>query len=608
MILQALAEYYDRLLADPSVNIAPLGFEQKGIDFMIILTEEGGFDGLRDLREGDGKKKRGRLTRVPKGVKRSSGVAANLLWDTAPYALGHLLRVDKNGKLAYLGKGAAKRLDLGKSKKELKKMRDRLPKQQSAFLEKIETTFSECDDVGVQAVIQFLKKADFSSLFGHPMWQEIEDSAGNITFALEGGELVCQRPAVVQSIIAQSAPSSAGQICSVSGNVDELAELHTVIKGVWGAQSSGANIVSFNLDAFRSFGKKQGGNASIGKQVEFAYTTALNYLLASKRQRMQVGDASTVFWAKNPSDFEEVFCSCFEQPVKGEEAVKYDKIRSLLASVRTGVSPEEEDRPFYVLGLAPNASRISIRFWYAGNLKEIKERIAQFFEDIELVQSKYDPEFLSLLQLLSSTATEGKIENLPPNVAGDFARAVMMGGNYPCTLFANAVRRCKAEQGVNFARASIIKGFLARNARISKSNQQEVSMALDRTYDKIGYVLGRLFFFLERIQELAQGKLNRTIRDTYYGAASSNPQATFKRLDELSIHHLAKARNSGDKKKEKLAYWLDGQKSEVMTLLPPKGYPTILSLEEQGRFSIGYYHQRQDFFTKKETEDKGEEA
>jgi CRISPR-associated protein Csd1 len=602
------------LLADPNVDIAPLGFEQKGIDFLIILASDGTFDGLRDLREGDGKKKSGRPTRVPKGVKRSSGVAANLLWDTASYVLGHLLWVDKKGKLVYQGKGAAKRLDLGKSKKELRKMRERVPKQQAAFLEKIEMTLSECDDVGVKAVIQFLKKADFKGLFNHPMWQEVEESAGNLTFALEGGELVCQRPSVVQSIIEKTTSLTDGQVCAVSGRMDELAELHTAIKGVWGAQSSGANIVSFNLDAFRSFGKKQGHNAPIGKQVEFAYTTALNYLLASKRQRMQVGDASTVFWAKDPTDFEETFCSCFEQPAKGEEAVKYDKIRSILASVRTGVPPEEETRPFYVLGLAPNASRISIRFWYAGNLKEIKERIARFFDDVEMIRNengKYpDPEFLSLLQLLSSTATEGKIDNLPPNVTGDFARAVMMGGRYPQTLLANAVRRCKAEQRVTYARASIIKACLVRNAHLTKSTNKEVSMALDKTYDQMGYVLGRLFAVLERIQEKAhtpkgqkKPTIKKTIRDTYFGAATSSPRITFKRLDELSVHHLAKIRNGGES-----IVWFERLKQEVYSLIPPDGIPTQLSLEDQARFAVGYYHQRQEFFPNNEsTEDKGEE-
>lgn len=600
MILQALAQYYDRLLGDPSVNIAPLGFEQKAIDFLIVLTDEGWFDGLRDLREGTGKKKKGRLTRVPKGVKRSSGVAANLLWDTTPYVLGHLLRTDKKAKLTYQGKGAAKRLNISQSKKELKKMRNRLPQQREAFLEKLKTVFGECEDNGIQAVIRFLQQGNFAELYAHPLWREVEEHAGNLTFALSGAELICQRPAVVKIISEQAKPESGGEICAVTGNNDDIAELHTAIKGVWGAQSSGANIVSFNLDAFRSFGKKQGHNAPVGKQAEFAYTTALNYLLASKRQRMQVGDASTVFWAEDPTDFEETFISCFEQPTKGEEAVKYEKIRSLLNSVHSGVSPEEEYRPFYVLGLAPNASRIAIRFWYAGNLKEIKERIVRFFEDIELARSARDPEFLSLLQLLSSTATEGKIDNLPPNVGGEFARAVMLGGKYPNTLLANAVRRCKAEQRVTYARASIIKACLVRN--FSNKNQKEVDVALDKNYDNIGYVLGRLFAVLERIQEKAQGGLNKTIRDTYFGAATSSPMVTFNRLDKLSVHHLGKIRNSGQP-----IVWFEKMKQEVFDLIPPSGIPSILNMEDQARFAVGYYHQRQDFFTKKETtEETGE--
>ncbi len=603
MILQALSQYYERLLADPNVNIAPLGFEQKAIDFLIIITESGEFSGLRDLREGDGKKKKGRLTRVPKGIKRSSGVAANLMWDTVPYVLGRLLSVDKKNKLVYKGKGAAKQLDLSKSKNEIKKMRSRLAKQQAAFLKSIETTFHDCEDAGIKALVCFLRKSDFTSVINHPLWSEVEENAGNITFALEGGELICQRPEVVSAIIAHAKPASGGQICAATGKEDEVAKLHTAIKGVWGAQSSGANIVSFNLKAFESFGKKQGNNAPIGKQVEFAYTTALNYLLASSRQRMQVGDASTVFWAKDPNDFEDVFCSCFEQPTKGEEAVKYDKIRSLLSSVRMGVLAEEENRPFYVLGLAPNASRISIRFWYAGSLKEMKERIAQFFYDVELIKAPHDPEYLSLLQLLSSTATEGKIDNLPPNVGGDFIRAVMFGGNYPRTLLANAVRRCKAEQRVTYARISVLKAFLVRNARFSNSVNKEVTVALDKTYDNTGYVLGRLFAVLERIQEAAQPGINKTIRDTYFGAATSSPQITFKRLNELSMHHLAKIRNSG-----KSVVWFEQLKQEVYGLISASGVTNQLNLEDQARFAVGYYHQRQDFFKSKEVKDKGEEV
>ena len=596
MILQALAQYYDRLLNDQNVDISPLGFEQKAIDFLIVLTQEGEFDGLRDLREGSGKKK-GRLTRVPKGVKRTAGVAANLLWDTSPYVLGRLLKKDKKAKLVYQGKGAAKKLILSKSKAEIRKMLNRLSQQHGAFLKKIEDNFSATEDMGIQAVLRFLKQGDFTRVYAHPLWQEVEENAGNLTFALSGSELICQRSEVVKKISEQAQTNSGAELCAVTGKLDDVAELHTVIKGVWGAQTSGANIVSFNLDAFRSFGKKQGRNAPIGRQTEFAYTTALNHLLASKRQRMQVADASTVFWAQDPTDFEETFISCFEQPAKGEEAVKYDRIRSLLSSVRSGVPAEEEQRPFYVLGLAPNASRISIRFWYAGNLKEIKERVARFFEEIVMVRSNRDPEFLSLLQLLSSTATEGKIDNLPPNLGGEFARAVMLGGAYPRTLLAGAVRRCKAEQRVTYARVSIIKACLVRN--FSKKNQKEVSVALDKNYDNIGYVLGRLFAALERIQEKAQSGLNKTIRDTYFGAATSSPMVTFKRLDDLSVHHLAKIRNSGQP-----TAWLEKMKQEIFDLIPPSGIPKVLRMEDQARFAVGYYHQRHDFFAPKNTIEK----
>jgi CRISPR-associated protein Csd1 len=576
MILKALADYYQRLADDPNVDIAPPGFEQKAIDFLIELKTDGSFVGLRDIREGTGKKRKGRISLVPKGVKRSSGIAANLLWDTPAYVFG-----------------------INKAKPE------RGEKQLEAFIERIETTFAGCSDDGVQAVLSFLKKGDFDSVFNHALWSDVEESAGNLSFVLAGEiQLVCQRPDVVAAILENAKSEGGTQTCVISGKDDVPVELHTSIKGVWGAQSSGANIVSFNLDAFRSFGKKQGNNAPVGQQAEFAYTTALNHLLASGNQRMQVGDASTVFWAKDPCDFESDFHPLLA-PKKGEEAVSYDKIRSLLAAVKSGVPPEEAEMPFYVLGLAPNAARIAVRFWCEGNLKEVKERVAQHFQDIEMVRAPHDPEFLSLFQLLVSTATEHKSDNIPPNLGGDVARAVLTGTNYPRTLLANAIRRCKAEQRINFARASIIKGFLARNARISKSTQKEVSMALDKTYENIGYVLGRLFAVLERIQEQAQGQgLNKTIRDTYFGAAASSPLVTFKRLDELAIHHLAKIRNSGGK-----YIWLEKLLGEVKDLMPKEGAPHILSLEDQGRFSVGYYHQRQDFFkTKETTEDKGEEA
>ncbi|MFO7871667.1 MAG: type I-C CRISPR-associated protein Cas8c/Csd1 [Kiritimatiellia bacterium] len=574
MILKALADYYQRLADDPNVDIAPPGFEYKSIDFLVVLDGKGCFEELRDMREGTGKKRKGPPRLVPKSVKRASNVAANLLWDTAAYVFG-----------------------INPAKP------DRGEKQRAAFTERIEQTFEGNSDAGVGAVLAFLKQGDFMPVFDHSVWPEAEQSGGNISFVLTGeAEPICQRPEVVATIQEKAKPEGRKQTCSLSGRKDVPAELHTAIKGVWGAQSSGANIVSFNLDAFRSFGKRQGHNASVGQAVEFTYTTALNYLLASENQRMQVGDASTVFWAKDPCDFESDFHS-FLAPKKGEEAVSYEKIKALLSAVKTGIPAEESHLPFYVLGLSPNASRIAVRFWYNGNVKEIKERVAKHFEDIGIIRAPHDPEFLSLFQLLVSTATEQKADNIQPKLGGEVGRAILAETRYPRTLLANAMRRCKSEQRVPFARASIIKGVLARNARLAKSGEKEVGMSLDKEYDNIGYVLGRLFAMLERIQEQAQGQnLNKTIRDTYFGGAASSPQVVFKRLLDLSVHHLAKIRNSG-----KSAVWMEKELGAIMALMPQEGAPATLDLEDQGRFAVGYYHQRQDFFTKRETVQTEEE-
>ncbi|RLB70438.1 MAG: type I-C CRISPR-associated protein Cas8c/Csd1 [Deltaproteobacteria bacterium] len=584
MILKALVDYYHRLLDDPDVDIAPFGFERKAIDFIIILEQNGNFSNLLDVRQREGKKRKGRIFLVPKAVKRTAGIKPNLLWDTLPYTLG---------------------IATPDPKKDMTKLAHRALEQHEAFVNEICEVFGNCNDPGIMAVLAFFEGNFRKSVFSHQLWPELETCAGNLSFRLQGDELlICQRPQVRKIILEKTISKAGKQTCAISGEQDVPAELHTAIKGVWGAQSSGANIVSFNLDAFRSFGKKQGYNAPIGQRAEFAYTTALNYLLASEKQRIQVGDASTVFWAQEACDLEDDFFTLIGQPKKGEQAVNYDKIRGLLTAVKTGIPPTEEKIAFYVLGLAPNASRIAVRFWYEGNVKEIKERIARHFEDISIIRASYDPEYLSLFQLLLSLATEHKADNIPPNLAGELARAVLYGTNYPRSVLAATVQRCKAEQQINFAQASLIKGFLARDARLSENKNKEVGMALDKTYNNIGYVLGRLFAVLERIQEQAQGAgLNKTIRDTYFGAASSSPLVTFRRLQDLSIHHLAKIRNSG-----KSTIWLEKLLGEVEDLLPPQGIPAILTLEDQGRFAVGYYHQRQDFFkTNDNRNGKGDE-
>jgi len=579
MILKALADYYERMLNDPECDIAPPGFEKKAIPFLIVINRDGELVNIRDTRTGEGKKKTAREYIVPQGEKKTSGIKANLLWDNPQYVFGV-------------------------PKSESAKDSDRAEESFIHFLKRVDVSFPS-DDVneGIKAVRSFLKKRDFGKVFAHECWPEIKETKANLTFILEGdSQLVAQNPEVVSHLReGKETADESGLACAISGQIDIPAELHPVVKGVWGAQSSGANIVSFNLDAFRSFGKKQGFNAPVGQKTTFAYTTALNTLLAKgSRQRIQVGDASTVFWAKEKHSFEDDFSSFLGEPAKGTEP-DYGRLRSLLFAVRTGVLPKEDDMPFYVLGLAPNASRISIRFWYEGNVRDIKEKIVQHFEDIEIVRAPHDREFLSLFQLLVATATEGKADNIPPNLGGEIARAVLSGCGYPRTLLAGAIRRCKAEQRITHARAVCIKGFLARDSRSRKITTKEVGMALDKTIENPGYVLGRLFAVLERIQEQAHTGLNKTIRDTYFSAATSSPQVIFKRLHELAIHHLAKIRNSG-----KSTVWLDKLMQEVMDKVPASGIPVTLSLEDQGRFAVGYYHQRQDFFNSNKDENKGE--
>jgi len=572
MILQALEKYYERM-----PTAATEGFQKQEIPFIIVLNRRGDFAGLMDTREGEGKKKRARPFLVPKAVKKSVNIAANLLWGTPAYVLGRP-KPDK--------------------KKDAEKLLERAKEQQLSFLDKIKEVFSDNpSDEGIKAVISFLEKKDYEKLFNHPLWQEIEESGANITFQFEGDtELICQCEAVKKAIMSNPTDElTDSQICLVSGNPDTPARLHTAIKGVWGAQSSGANIVSFNLDAFKSFGKEQGYNAPVGVKSEFAYTTALNTMLTKgSRQRIQVGDASTVFWAEKKHELEDWFADIFGEPAKGDSEQDNAAIKALFKAPETGAKPVLDDSTkFYVLGLSPNASRIAIRFWYAGTVAEVEENIRQHFKDIEIEHAPHNPSYLSLFRLLVSTALQGKSDNIQPNLAGDFMRAILASTPYPATLLSSAVRRIRAEHEITYPRASLIKAVLIRNARFYKTKQtKEVGMSLDTSNTNTGYRLGRLFAVLEKVQEEASPGINATIRDRFYGSASSVPVTVFPHLMKLKNHHIAKLESKGR------AVNLEKIIGEIVDDI--KDFPGHLSLDDQGRFAVGYYHQRQDFFKKKD--------
>lgn len=573
MIIQALASYYDRL-SDEGLTVTE-GFEEKEIPFIIILDRKGRFKGLTDTREGEGKKKRAREFVVPKAVKKSVNIAANLLWGTPAYVFGKP-KPDKG--------------------KDAKRLAQRAQEQRQSFISEIKETFPvPSADEGIAAVIHFLEGGDFSKVFNHPLWPEVEEGGANMTFQLEGDTcLVCQRKAVVKAISRPKKESEDQRICLVTGKMDVPSRLHTAIKGVWGAQSSGANIVSFNLKAFNSYGKDQGFNAPVGSMAEHAYTIALNSMLSrDSRQRIQVGDATTVFWAERTHKMEEWFAGFFGEPPKGQSGQDNEAIRALYSAPHKGTRPlEEDDTKFYVLGLSPNASRLAVRFWHAGTVGGLAENIRQHFDDIRIEHAPFLPEYLSIFRLLVSTAIQGKSENILPNLAGEVMKSILTGTPYPMALLASAVRRNKAEREVTYGRASLIKAVLVRDTRYYKKREKEVGMALDKDNSNSGYLLGRLFAVLERAQELANPGINATIKDRFYGSASSTPLTAFPRLLKLKNHHISKLENRG------AAVNLEKQIGEIMEMV--SDFPALLSLQDQGRFSIGYYHQRQDFFRKKE--------
>ena len=597
MILQALNDYYQRRQRSPNPQdrLPTFGREEKEIPFVIEIDAEGRLINLVDTRTLEGKKKIGQRFLVPQGVKKTSGVAANLLWDTVEYVLG----VDTKGKP------------------------ERVAEQHAAFRARLEALPEDAlKDAGIQAILAFFNGIDLKQLETLPIWPDILVANPIMTFRLHGDvELVCQRPAVVAATALTTVEGTADGICLVSGNAAEIERLHTAIKGVWGAQTSGANIVSINnkneggnnsgqTPAFSSYGKQQGFTSPVGKPAVFAYTTALNHLLArDSRQRIQVGDATTVFWAEQAHDLETALPDLFGEPPKDAPNRGTDALKVLYQAAQSGkFTRGEADTRFHVLGLAPNAARIAIRFWETAPAHELAKRIARHFDDITIARAPHDPEHLSLFRLLTALAVQGKADNIPPNLGGEVMRAILEGLPYPASLLNLAVQRCRAEQKPTYARAAVIKASLNRLIRhanqTTSHTEKEFQIMLDPTNTNPAYRFGRLFAVLEKIQEESAGgtgKLNATIRDRYYGAASSSPSTVFPMLLKLKNHHVSKL----DERGKKMLYRAfndnrpDDYVGQVLNYV--SDIPNHLTLQNQGRFALGYYHQRQAFFTKSDT-------
>lgn len=580
MILQALKDYYDRKAADPESGIAPEGWIQSGIDFVIELDTDGKFLGIQCLQEQEGKKKIPKPMLVPnigkQAVKHTnSGKDANLLWDNASFVLG-------------LGDKGDIRLE--------------------SMIKAIDTWVGQGKDTEIDAVCTFLKSGlknrnYFSAILNNSEYgEQLASGSPKLSFYIQGSrhKIVFDTKRVRDclsgaSSIASKDDSNRGQ-CLVTGDVDALLEpTHPVIKGVWGAQTSGANLVSFNSQAFVSFNKAQSYNAPVSRKTVSEYTKSLNMLLASD-QRLQVGDASTVFWSSKKTSFESDFSFFFKEPDKDDLNAGTQRIKNLFDSPKTGAYLNDAgDEKFYLLGLSPNAARISVRFWEVGTVAEFAGNIRQHFEDLRIVKPPKEPGFYSIWRLLVNIATQDKSENIPPNVAGDFMRSILNGSPYPQTLLQSTLRRIRSdtEYRVKPVRAALIKAYINRYLRAyPDAKEKEIMMSLDTEQPSIGYQLGRLFATLEKIQEEASPGLNATIRERYYGAACSSPVTVFSTLMRLKNHHIAKLDNKG--RAVNLERLVGGIISNITE------FPKHLNLNEQGKFAIGYYHQRQDFFANKD--------
>jgi len=593
-VLQALDRYYDRMAARGEAETS--GYSREKISFAIVLAPDGSPVDRIDLRDLTGKKPRPRLLEVPAAVKRTVGILPNLLWDKTAYALG---------RTAGAGRRTAEEHAAFKA----------------AHLELLAST----SDEGLLALRRLLETWVPDRFDSSPFTEEMLDS--NIVFRLEGdNRLIHEREAARGLLAGRAGSDGPKRFCLVTGVDAPVQRLHPTIKGVEGAQSSGAALVSFNLDAFTSYGQEQGDNAPTSEAAAFRYGAALNRMLdrdGPNRLPRPVGDATVVFWAdasgvgeEAAKAAEDIFAEWLNPPAEDRDPDKLDRdggeaarLRDVLRDIADGrplktIDPKlEEGVRFHVLGLAPNAARLSVRYWLDDRFEAFARRLADHYEDLAIEPRPWRARPPSVSRLLvKTTALQEKFDNIPPLLAGELMRAVLGGGRYPRTLLVTALIRLRAgDDPATGWHAAAIRAVLSRDHRL-KYEKEQTPMSLDPENPNAAYQLGRMFAVLETAQRMALGTVNATIRDRYFGAASATPASVFPLLLRGAQSHLGKLRKQGK------GGWLEREIEGITDHLPPE-LPRSLRLEAQGRFAIGYYHQRKAQFAGRpaeETENDGE--
>jgi CRISPR-associated protein Csd1 len=595
MILQRLAEHYDRIVAsgNEGEQPPPPGFSQQKISFCVVLEPDGRLNQFKPMQQQKGKASVAMQMIVPgQGKPPGSGLTPCFLWDNAAYVLGWSSDTEKAARatLAF-----------------------------EAFRKKHLDVEAQIAHPAFSAVCSFLRSWSPEQALDHAaLLTEIATNFGVFRIAGEMKyvhDLVAVPPETSEQEAVSDADEKLG-MCLVSGAMDEIARLHEPkIKGVGGAQPSGALLVSFNASAYESYGKSQSYNAPVGVMTAFKYTNALNHLLERRDRRVALGDSMVVFWADHPTVLEdglsEIFGGAFadEGTIVQEDEDRLREAKVLLTQLRDGtrsteLNPDGKPTKFFLLGLSPNASRLSVRLWVEEDAEELRQRLGQHLRDLALDDPRED-RLLTLRRIADATgrAVKEKGKRLKfdtkatsPQLAGDLARSVLTGAAYPQSLLATMLRRIHSDGEVAYARVAAIKACLVRNSRL-RGNPLEVSKMLDTTNTDPAYCCGRAFAMLEKIQtDSADGELNTTIKDRYFSSASTTPALVFPRLFRLNQHHLAKLEHGSR------IYW-EKQLGEVLSKL--NGFPRLLSLEDQGRFVLGYFHQRQDLYTSKKDKAEG---
>lgn len=577
MILQALTQYYEELLA--AGKITRPGWAKAKVSFALDLDDAGQVRQLLHLQR---EVQRGKKTALvpqeldmPSPVKRTAGVAANFLCDNSSYLLG----ADDKGKPARSLEcfSAARALHL--------------------------SLLKDAASPAAQAVVRFFETWDPAQAAEHPAlredWADLM-KGGNLTFWYRDAPAAAD-PAV--SAAWQRQYESGGEdaedaLCLVTGQHTTLARLHPSIKGVVGAQSSGASLVAFNAPAFCSYEHEQGANAPTGEYAAFAYATALNTLLADRDHVCRVGDTTILFWAANA----EAAYQDFMMYSLFNDHYSEGDILSTLHSLAKGESVDWDQARldpatrFYVLGLAPNAARLSVRFFWQNNFGTLARNIARHYERLDIVRPSFDKfPTLPIWRLVQETVRRPAPGASPadpsPRLAGDLLLAVLNDALYPATLLDGVSLRIRAEHDVTRGKAAILKAYYLRNS--SDQNMKEVmTVELNEQSAYLPYVLGRLFAVLEAVQQSANPGINTTIKDRYFNSASATPASVFPLLLNLAQKHLAKLDGG-------LATYYDKKITELNSRITCT-LPARMSLPEQSAFQIGYYHETQKRYAKKE--------